>query len=352
MIFVDNLPFVCEFVYVVCKLLRSRLMSIFEYFFLLFYYIRVKAEILKRIRIERYLFGIIMAFVMVFVAEISHESEIIFPEICALTIGAWVSEQQPWMTNKRRIFILMSLAALFGVLVVKFCSFALIFQVCLCFAFTGFILTLFKTNFVPIISACILPVYLRTSSWVYPISVSFMALIIIIAQWLMEKYHFRPVNNFVPCEFNIKTQVIKWSKLLMVFGLLALIPFKTHQIYFLAPPLIVMFTELSNPQSPARAKPFYIIGLMTFASFVGCALRLLLNEFLSLPLFVCTAFACIILFIALDKLKIYFPPAGAILLIPMILDKSLLIKFPLEVFVGAAILSSCAISLFRKHNMT
>ena len=289
----------------------------------------MKAEILKRIRIERYLFGTLMAFVMVFIAEATHETEIIFPEICALTIGAWVSEQQPWMTNKRRIFILMTLAALFGVLVVKFCTFALIFQVCLCFAFTGFILTLFRTNFVPIISACILPVYLRTNSWVYPISVSLMSFIIILAQWLMEKYHFRPVNNFVPCNFKIKTQIKKWSKLLIVFGLIALIPFKTHQIYFLAPPLIVMFTELSNPDSPAREKPFYIIGLMTFASFVGCALRYILNEFLSLPLFICTAIACIILFIALNRLKIYFPPAGAILLIPMILDKSLLLKFPL-----------------------
>lgn len=308
----------------------------------------MKAEVLKRIRIERYIFGILMAFIMVFIAEISNETEIIFPEICALTIGAWISEQQPWMTNKRRIFILMSLAGLFGVLVVKFCTIPLIFQVCLCFAFTGFILTLFKTNFVPIISACILPVYLRTESWIYPISVSTMALIIIFAQWLMEKYHFRPVNNFVPCQFDIKTQIIKWTKLLTIFGLIALIPFKTHQIYFLAPPLIVMFTELSNPQSPARKKPFYIVGIMTFASFIGCALRLFLNEILGLPLFICTAIACTILFLALDKLRIFFPPAGAILLIPMILEKSLLIRFPLEVFIGAIILSLCAIILFKE----
>ena len=292
-----------------------------------------------------------MAFVMVFVAEISHETEIIFPEICALTIGAWVSEQQPWRTNKRRIFILMSSAALFGVLVVKFCHVPLIFQVCICFAFTGFILTLFRTNFVPIISACILPVYLRTNSWVYPISVSLMSLIIIIAQWLMEKYHYRPVNNFIPCEFNVKTQIIKWSKLLTVFGLIALIPFKAHQIYFLAPPLIVMFTELSNPKSPARNKPFYIVGLMTFSSFVGCFLRLILNEFLGYPLFICTVLACIILFFALDKLKIYFPPAGAILLIPMILDRSLLLRFPFEVLLGASVLCLCAIILFKGKNV-
>ena len=285
---------------------------------------------------------------MVFVAEVSNETEIIFPEICALTIGAWVSEQQPWITNKRRIFVLMSLASLFGVLVVRYCDTALIFQVCLCFAFTGFILTLFRTNFVPIISACILPVYLKTSSWVYPVSVSVMSLIIIIGQWLMEKYHYRPVNKFIPCKFNTKTQIIKWAKLLVIFALIALIPFKTHQIYFLAPPLIVMFTELSNPQSPARTKPLYIIGLMTFASLIGCVLRLCLNEFLGLPLFVCTTLACTILFFAINKIKIYFPPAGAILLIPMILDKSLLIRFPLEVFIGAIILSFCALMMFRE----
>lgn len=308
----------------------------------------MNAEILRRIRIERYIFGILMALLMVFVAEISGEKEIIFPEICALTIGAWISEQQPWNTNKRLIFFLMSFAALFGVLVVKYVHCPLIFQVCLCFAFTGFILTLCKTNFIPIISACILPVYLRTDSWIYPISVCAMALIIIIAQWYMEKMHLRPVNNFIPCDFDLKVQVIKWSKLLIVFGLLALIPFKTHQIYFLAPPLIVMFTELANPQSPARKRPQYIVGLMTFGAFTGCVIRLLLNSYFQLPLSICTAVACVILFAALDKLKINFPPAGAILLIPMILDENLLIRFPIEVFIGAVVLCIASLLLFRE----
>ncbi len=108
------------------------------------------AGFLRRIRIERCIFGVLMALFMVCVAEFSGEKEIIFPEICALTIGAWISEQQPWKTNKRRIFLLMSIAALFGVLTVRYINIPLIFQVCLCFGFTGFILTLFKTNFIPI----------------------------------------------------------------------------------------------------------------------------------------------------------------------------------------------------------
>lgn len=280
----------------------------------------MKTALLKTLRLERYIFGILLAFVMVLVAELTDEKEIIFPEICALTIGAWVSELQPWAVNKRRIFILMSLASIFGVFVVRFMPYPLIIQVCICFAFCGFILTLFKTNFVPIISACILPVYLKTESLIYPVSVIIMALIIIFAQWLMEKFHLRPHINFTPKEFKIKDEIIKWSKLLLVFGMVSIFPFKIHQIYFLAPPLIVMFTELSNPKSPARKKPNYIIGLMTFGALTGCLIRLIFNVYLGIHLYICTLIACIILFFALNKVKINFPPAGAILLIPMILD--------------------------------
>ena len=70
-------------------------------------------KVLRAVRLERYIFGILMAISMVWLAELSGEKEIIFPEICALTIGAWVSEQQPWAVNKRRIFFFFSAAALF-----------------------------------------------------------------------------------------------------------------------------------------------------------------------------------------------------------------------------------------------
>ncbi len=304
--------------------------------------------LLKTFRLERYIFAVLMALSMVLLAEVSGEREIIFPEICALTIGAWISEQQPWKVNKRRIFFLMSAAALFGVLVVRFLQIPLIFQVCVCFAFAGLILTLFKTNFIPIISACILPVYLRTTSFIYPVSVVIMALFIIFAQWVMEKGRMRPVNKFEPVNFSLKSQIIKWAKLLVVFGLIALIPFRVHQIYFLAPPLIVMFCELSNPKSPARKKPLYIAFLMAFAAFIGSFFRLIFNVYFNLPLSFCTLIACVVLFFALSKIKINFPPAGAILLIPMILNKNLLLAFPFEVLIGSFILTYVAIFLFKE----
>lgn len=305
-------------------------------------------EILKRIRIERYIFAVVMAFVMIVIAELSGEKEIIFPEICALTIGAWICEQQPWICNKRKMFILVSLSALFGILVTRYISLPLIFQVCICFAFTGIVLTLTKTTLIPVISACILPVYLGSKSWVYPISVTIMTLIIITTQWLLEKNRLKPKNEYIPCDFNWKDQIIKWSKLLLVFALIALIPFKNHQIYFLAPPLIVVFTEFANIKSPLRKKSFQIIGLMTLAATVGCLLREVLNLYLHIPLTFCATIACCILFFTFDKIKTLFPPAGAILLIPMILKTKDLALFPVEVLIGSAILIFTAKILFKE----
>ena len=74
---------------------------------------------------------------MIVIAELSGEKEIIFPEICALTIGAWISERQPWNCNKRKMFFLVSVSSLFGMLTAKYLgNFPLIIQVCSCFAFT------------------------------------------------------------------------------------------------------------------------------------------------------------------------------------------------------------------------
>ena len=51
----------------------------------------------------------------------------------------------------------------------------------------------------------------------------------------------------------------------------------------------------------------------------------------------------------INRIKINFPPAGAILLIPMILDEKLLLMFPVEIFIGAVILSFVAIILFKNE---
>ena len=56
------------------------------------------------------------------------------------------------------------------------------------------------------------------------------------------------------------------------------------------------------------------------------------------------------LFFTFDKIKTLFPPAGAILLIPMVLKTEYLKLLPLEVFIGATVLIFAAKIIFPKQS--
>lgn len=307
----------------------------------------MNTAVLKRIKFERYIYALLMIFMMVGIAELSGEKEIIFPEIVALTIGAWVAEKQPWKINKRKLFFLMSLSSAVGVIVVKYIHMPLIAKVLMCFAFTGVALTLTKTTLLPIISACILPVYMNISSWVYPISVCIMSLMIIFLQWILEKRRRRPKNKYIPCEYNYKIELTKWTKLFIALAIISLLPFKSQNLFFIAPPLIVAFAEFANVKSPLRKRPYRIFLVLVLAGVLGTVLREVLNLYLHMPLTFSAVVACVLLFAAFERLNILFPPAGAILLLPMILDVTDLKLYPLQVAVGSLVFISAAFVIFK-----
>lgn len=289
-----------------------------------------------------------MTLVMFWLAEISGQKEIIFPEIAAVMTGAWIAEKQPWNVNKRRIFLLMSLSAIIGVVTVKYSHVHLFFQILICFLFTGVALIVAKSSFIPIISACILPVYMQTTSWVYPLAVAIMSLIVIAAQWLMEKNRLRPKNIYSSEFFDLKFEISQWAKLLLVFAVISFLPVQSRHIFLLAPPLIVTYAEFANPNSPLRHKKGQVWAIMVFAATIGTVLRLGLNSFLELPLSLSAILACVLLFIVFDRVKILFPPSGAILLLPLILPTAELVMFPFEVAIGTAFLIFIAVNLFKK----
>lgn len=285
---------------------------------------------------------------MVLIAELTGEKEIIFPEIVALVIGAWIADKQPWIVNKRKLFFLMTLSAFVGVMVVRYLYIPLFAEVMLCFIFTGIILTFTGTTLLPVISACILPVYIGITSWVYPISVGIMAFFIILFQWILEKYRFRRKNVYSAPEIDYKMECVKWVKLCAILIVVLLVPIKTNYLFIAAPPLIVAFAELANTKSQARKHPFKIYFLLCMAAFSGSALKEVLIMYLHMPLVVCAVLACILLFMTFERLNVLFPPAGAILLLPLILSGSDLMWYPLEVAVGSAVFITAAMLFFRE----
>lgn len=67
---------------------------------------------------------------MILLAEICDEKEFIFPEITALTIGAWLAPK----TNKFKLVLLIAIHATLGIVLVKYIKINIYFKfISVCF---------------------------------------------------------------------------------------------------------------------------------------------------------------------------------------------------------------------------
>ena len=66
--------------------------------------------------------GLVLAIVaaMVGAAELTGQSEIIFPEITAIAVGAFLSPRLAWRTDRVRMLVTVTLCAVLGVLLIAF----------------------------------------------------------------------------------------------------------------------------------------------------------------------------------------------------------------------------------------
>ena len=313
---------------------------------------------------KRYIFSLIFTVLMVFIAEYSGELEVIFPEILALLAGAWISEFQPWKVSRKQLFLLMSLSSFVGVMIVRYASVHIIIKIAMAFTFCFLILTITKTTIIPLISACILPILLNTTTWIYPISVTVMCALIVIFQYYMEVFNIRTkeevfnenINSYSASDLDISNHKIKsflskYLKTLACILLVALFPVLTNNLYFIAPPLIVTFIEFSDIKSPARINSKKIIILLGITSLIGASSRIILNTYLHLPLWLVASLITTCVFIIFEKMDIIFPPAGAVSLLPLLLNFDKLYLYPIEILIGSFVFINLALFIFKEEKI-
>lgn len=296
--------------------------------------------------IKRYVFAGAAAVMMVLSAELLGEREIIFPEVAALLIGAWVRPRQPWRVSRAMLVFLMTLSALCGVCIVRYLPVHLYLQLLAAFVFIAGALILSKTTLAPLISACVLPVLLHTTSLIYPLSVFVCALVITAVQSPLQSRGLIENNTVFHTATNLREELFKWSSVLVLLLLLCALPVFTNKLYFIAPPLIVIFVELCDTDSPVRASSKRLLVLASFAAVLGTGARLLLCGVLHLPLSLCAAVIVSCLFWVLHKVEMLLPPLGAIAFLPLILPLEGLWRYPLEVSVGTAVFVLAALYAF------
>lgn len=291
------------------------------------------------------LLSFIIFFFMILIAVITNEKEIIFPEAAALCAGALLAPTQPWQVSKPRFVAIMTVCAVFGLLL-SLSPFALIVKIMLGFVAAVCCILLFRCSLVPAISACVLPVIMNTQSIIYPISVFCLALCTVLFQLFLEKAGLRKVKVFTKTEPLNKKTAKHWALMFICLLVYSIYPIISGNILLIAPPLIVMFCELLSPERKFFRKEHIICIFVIICSFTGAALNFAAVQ-LGFSIILCSALVSAIIIILMTLTKIYFPPAAALAFLPFIISTDLLLLYPVFVLVTAIIISCFSYAVNR-----
>lgn len=290
--------------------------------------------------------AILLVLVMFVISEYCGEKEIIFPEISALALGAWVMEKSPWGNYWLNLWLSPSIAALIGLLIMRFFSYAPFFMIAGAFIMVIMQLKLMNSEVFPSISAAVLPIITHVHSWYYPLSVCVLTGIIALGKMLIDRFYRKedaagawPVawpSQGRECFFPEGWQ--HWVKVLVAVLLVSLMAVWFRWIYMIAPPLLVAFVELVKPKGTLRAKSGVVFILLGLAAFSGVFWLTAIYYFLHWPLWIYAGLAVAWLFFLFHSFSLPFPPAAAITLLPAIIPADSLWLYPWQVLLGSGIL--------------
>ena len=299
-------------------------------------------------RRKRYFYALLMILLMIGAAELLMEREIIFPEMAALTIGMWIVDKRVWRVSRIGVVVLMTLGAIAGGCIVRYSPFPLLANLMFAFAFAAICLTLSRATLVPQISACMLPVLLETESWVYPVAVFIMSVIVVGGQWGMERMGLREKITYTSVSVNWREALVRWAFLLMTVAAVVLLAVYTENLYFILPPLIVTYVEFANSKAGFRNRPVQVLLVLFTAAVVGVFFQVVGHGYLHLPEVVVVFPIFICMFFLFEFLEKFFAPAGAVALIPMIVPEGGLFWLPLQVLVGATLFIGLGMIWFQR----
>lgn len=285
-----------------------------------------------------YISTLLLVGLMVGIAELLNEKEIIFPEITALAVGYMVAQKRSWKVNGKRMLLLITICATVGVLIVRYSGLALFPQMIIAFSFAQILFMFSGTTFAPFVSAIVLPVMMQTKSFIYPISAVILTILVIGFHKLFLKMKIREDEEYIPVMLNSKDDIIDTALRIVCVAIVGFVAIYFDFKFVIAPPLLVAFTEFSRPRNKVRNKPIKTVLVISGCAFVGSLSRYLFTIKLDLPLTISALIATLVMLLILTCTKMYMPPVGAITILSMIIQQSSVITYPLQIFIGSVVI--------------
>lgn len=269
-------------------------------------------------------------------AEATGQHEIVFPEAGALCVGLWLMPKAVWNVRGRQIPLLLTGAALIGWGINLLLPVGFEIRFLLAFCAVVLMLRTVRCNMYPVVSAAMLPVLIDTTSWVYPVSVVVISILLAVGhRWMPQ------TERVEYCPYGLR----HWFWLAAAVALFVAIGFAARMLlpgawgarvhYCMVPPLVVTMIEFSNRRSGFRKRPWTVWGLIVAAAAVGTAAELWLHRAAGMPTAVGVAVAAVVVLLLFRRYK-PFAPAMAITLVPLLLPDGVLPWFPLFAALGAA----------------
>ncbi len=226
------------------------------------------------------------AFLLVFLMKFLGHPEIMLPTFGALMTGAWLVKTNLWHYNKRRLILFLPLSAVIGLLLsIYFGSLnPLYVYPCLYVAFlaTAAVLIFGRTQIYPCFGAAVLPILFQMTSWLYPLSVFILALVLAAGRILLERLELLPhLPEGEDSDFpKRRRERIKYYLLtsLGVIPALIFVPFMGDH-FWLLPPMFVTYTTFCNQHSSFTKYPVQTWIQICIAVSVGLVLCGLENTY-------------------------------------------------------------------------
>lgn len=310
------------------------------------------------------LFAILLVMTMAAFAWYFSKKVIIFPEIAALALGAWVMESPPWRgCSNLGLWLSPTFAALTGFLIIRFFPCSTYLMITAAFALTALQLSLLRSPLSPALSAAVLPLVVHSSSWCYPAAVCTFSGIVATGRYGRQYFRDHPklspersrdkkrrFSDRVPATdagpTGVLAELVYWGKLLPFVMIVLAVAVKFHWIFISAPPLLVAFAELAKPEDSFRARPFGVLVLLCVAALLGSAWLLFIREVLHWPDWISAGLIFLSIFLLYHLMQLYFPPAAALGLLPLLLPQKALLSYPLEVFTGSVLFIVLSVGCF------
>lgn len=279
---------------------------------------------------------VLTVMLMTAAAEFSGEKEILFPEIAAIAAGALIATKFAWKTSKLRLFVLICIGSVLGLLISMFVPLALSVKLCIAFLAASLLFQFSGTTFAPVISSVVLPVMLGTNSVIYPIAAAVLTFLILMERMLTEKLGIAEKSEFSPEPMPDKNALVRLAARWLIGSIAIVLAVGTGFGFAVAPPLLVAFTEFCRKDSAVRKKPVAITLLIAGCALVGAVCRSVFT-LLGWKMFAAAGVTMLIVCIIMKSAKLFVPPAAALSVLAFLIPEEAVITYPLQIAAGTVI---------------